>query len=264
MVDDPASGTPPRGRGRPTRKQLGGAPWRIRNTPARAGTTSTASRWSPMTGEHPRAGGDDWMPGHSTTKQPGTPPRGRGRHPEDPEQSDEVGNTPARAGTTTSPGSRPCPWREHPRAGGDDWCRAWPYSFSPGTPPRGRGRLTPQTTLCLLLRNTPARAGTTHCGVRQSSPQTGTPPRGRGRLGPGGDVRPPDRNTPARAGTTTSTVRRCGGPVEHPRAGGDDQLHGGGPLAGAGTPPRGRGRPALDEADAVDRRNTPARAGTTC
>jgi len=194
-----ASGTPPRGRGRR------GPRIRVhpvgRNTPARAGTTSTIPPAADHPGEHPRAGGDDRAWDCTSAAVRGTPPRGRGRRYRGGGHHPGTGNTPARAGTTESCWAASCSLPEHPRAGGDDTSRAVGTGSSVGTPPRGRGRRSYGAPPWRVRRNTPARAGTTrgHRWTRSHSREhpraggddataggapvtgTGTPPRGRGR-----------------------------------------------------------------------------------
>ena len=153
---------------------------------------------------------------------------------------------------------------EHPRAGGDDRFPATLILVMAGTPPRGRGRHLHRRGDRGGRRNTPARAGTTRGstqprGARPEHPRAGgddgrtgapsrsrigTPPRGRGRHRHRPRPAALARNTPARAGTTWSPCPGAQLSPEHPRAGGDDVRvkRGGSPCAG--TPPRGRGRPA--------------------
>ncbi len=235
-------GTPPRGRGRPSR----GRRWvhRPRNTPARAGTTNQWSAKNTGQREHPRAGGDDVPVPWFAAPEYGTPPRGRGRRLGVSRLLDVEGNTPARAGTTTR---SPMPARsrsEHPRAGGDDDLVAPRGHEGDGTPPRGRGRRDVRRHERAAHGNTPARAGTTliastSAHVVEEHPRAGgddslfgshrarvpgTPPRGRGRHHRRGALVDASWNTPARAGTTTSALTSALTPPEHPRAGGDDLI----------------------------------------
>jgi len=138
--DGAASGTPPRGRGRPTcrrRDRLKGL-------------------------EHPRAGGDDPVDTRDGIVSSGTPPRGRGRQRSIHSRCGGERNTPARAGTT--PGYEGTYWTstEHPRAGGDDPSDHPAGLALDGTPPRGRGRPSRTSASTGGPRNTPARAGTTY------------------------------------------------------------------------------------------------------
>ena len=234
------SGTPPRGRGRPL--QGPGLSQSVRNTPARAGTTSVQWSRTRRRGEHPRAGGDDRSRILARIGLSGTPPRGRGRRVGGGHDLSRDRNTPARAGTTRISGEAGRATEEHPRAGGDDDLERSALLPRQGTPPRGRGRLE---TGCLAERgwgNTPARAGTTACLPERSRrcrehPRAGgddrlrpyqrpavagTPPRGRGRRLVGGHPPPGAGNTPARAGTTIPPWSLASQLEEHPRAGGDD------------------------------------------
>ena len=99
------AGTPPRGRGRPV--HAGRDRRRVRNTPARAGTTPDPISPHTSHAEHPRAGGDDLCSHDSSRLSNGTPPRGRGRHVDRAEPEHPLRNTPARAGTTRSAASGP-------------------------------------------------------------------------------------------------------------------------------------------------------------
>ena len=96
-----------------------------------------------------------------------------------------MGNTPARAGTTS--GRRCCPGStaEHPRAGGDDAFTVAANNLS-GEHPRAGGDDFAAMVNAVVVR--------------------GTPPRGRGRHHPGRRGAPTNRNTPARAGTTMTTT----------------------------------------------------------
>ena len=254
-------GRPPRGRGR-RRARLNRVP-NNRKTPARAGTTLWMISHSVREREDPRAGGDDVDDLVARERVRGRPPRGRGRLQLDLERDQDLGKTPARAGTTAvgrlrrGPAGRPprgrgrrgrlrvgqrdrrktparagttsghvylrVGWEEDPRAGGDDGSEQRHAPSAGGRPPRGRGR-------------------------RMQGPHDprvhGRPPRGRGRLNEHGRLTP-SREDPRAGGDDGGLddreVRYLGRP---PRAGGDDW-----PAGGRGVP--------------VDRK-TPARAGTTC
>ena len=114
----------------------------VRNTPARAGTTTTDGTPTAAAWEHPRAGGDDISIRIAPALTRGTPPRGRGRQVPRVDLPGQLGNTPARAGTTCFRWSPRPPAAEHPRAGGDDAEIDDLAKETPGTPPRGRGRPT--------------------------------------------------------------------------------------------------------------------------
>ena len=92
-------GSPPRGRGRPGcplgRRGLRGL------TPAWAGTANGGHDPRPITGAHPRVGGDGLSPPASTRGWWGSPPRGRGRLVPAPQCRPGDGLTPAWAGTAS-------------------------------------------------------------------------------------------------------------------------------------------------------------------
>ena len=233
--------------------------------------------------EHPRAGGDDDEAALLAKITGGTPPRWRGRPGGFPSRCAPGGNTPALAGTTTSPRCALRGSGEHPRAGGDDMLSLTTSRPSFGTPPRWRGRLGWRCERCGKWRNTPALAGTTSaCGPRRPSrsehPRAGgddiprrgrqavplgTPPRWRGRPRAIVAASAGVRNTPALAGTTPAWRLAVVGWREHPRAGGDDPAGIGSGRGRQGTPPRWRGRPATVRAYDSATGNTPALAGTT-
>ncbi len=152
-------GTPPHARGPPGHHLV--LPGLSGNTPARAGTTSRDSGAGRAPGEHPRTRGDHGARPMTTPHDQGTPPHARGPPTPPPWRTGQPGNTPARAGTTSS---CPCPLRasrEHPRTRGDHEVVALRAQLAPGTPPHARGPLGADAVPDAWPGNTPARAGTT-------------------------------------------------------------------------------------------------------
>ncbi len=254
-------GAPPRVRGR--RVGVRPADRGGGSTPACAGTTGTLWRAESPIREHPRVCGDDLGGVTIMRRDPGAPPRVRGRPR--PRRSRNRGprSTPACAGTTPTP-CRPAAMEgEHPRVCGDDSSTLAVLRRDRGAPPRVRGRPQHRASDARLRGSTPACAGTTRdvtspparlwehprvCGDDVSEEDAaklrkGAPPRVRGR--PAGAVR------------WAAAVR------EHPRVCGDDdrgrtvsQLRG-------GAPPRVRGRHRLKRRVGLPQGSTPACAGTT-
>jgi len=260
-VKSSIAGTPPRARGR--HRNGGGEGADAGNTPACAGTTGEGRCPIRRCTEHPRVRGDDTVRNYSEYPVRGTPPRARGRLPDNAPQCRAVGNTPACAGTTRCGSSSVAGSWEHPRVRGDDRDGHGAGRSHRGTPPRARGRPLLLTVQCLDDRNTPACAGTTAPtgGTSATGPEH---PRVRGddRLEPPGEG-VVQRNTPACAGTTPQRGRRRTNPQEHPRVRGDDLVMVVTPGTRRGTPPRARGRLVPDQRRRAGRRNTPACAGTT-
>ena len=157
-------GTAPRARGR--RPQ----PWsplrRLGNSPAGAGTTQRMCCARPRTREQPRGRGDDALRFADHWVVPGTAPRARGRPSTAPSRRRAAGNSPAGAGTTRGPCSRPRRAPEQPRGRGDDARRACLPSPVPGTAPRARGRRVSAVNGEPGARNSPAGAGTTREQLR--------------------------------------------------------------------------------------------------
>ncbi len=132
-------GAPPQARGRPT----GRSP---RARPSR---------------EHPRRRGADIITRMSEAGAGGAPPQARGRRDFTDADAPTLRSTPAGAGPTAEPASRP--WRrpEHPRRRGADnigICRAFGHR---GAPPQARGRPVVVHEAGAAPRSTPAGAGPT-------------------------------------------------------------------------------------------------------
>ena len=253
-------GSPPRGRGRPLFDAANAALAGL--TPARAGTALASHLARAFAEAHPRAGGDGSGQAAQNTTEAGSPPRGRGRRYASGGNSTQDGLTPARAGTAGRPRGASPARRAHPRAGGDGELVSIREIQKYGSPPRGRGRLVITATFPLRFGLTPARAGTAACLERRST-ERGAHPRAGGDGVAGGELDPrPMGLTPARAGTAPCRSTAPSPRWAHPRAGGDGIAT---PLmcgALAGSPPRGRGRHALDSGVSNPHGLTPARAGT--
>ncbi len=255
-----ATGSPPRGRGRPRHRRQAGAAAGL--TPAWAGTAGNR--------------------GVPTGPPGGSPPRGRGRRAVERGDLPEGGLTPAWAGTS---GRWPAPSstaRAHPRVGGDGVLTPFAGIGSEGSPPRGRGRpqgvdggradagLTPAWAGTAARRSGGTSSPRAHPRVggdgapssRCGSAPRGSPPRGRGRRGAGTLGGRPAGLTPAWAGTASRWTGSSGRRWAHPRVGGDGGTSAPPDRDRRGSPPRGRGRRHLDGATQFVRGLTPAWAGT--
>ena len=172
------------------------------NTPTRVGKTCNVVPLSPSSGKHPHAGGEDPIP--------------------TPWANLNVGNTPTRVGKTFLTTSKSITIGKHPHAGGEDGSPQKGMSLMLETPPRGWGRLCPQSSNNHDFRNTPTRVGKTETGTptnrgRWKLPHAGgedrgprsttgshweTPPRGWGRPAVVHGTVKTSGNTPTRVGKT--------------------------------------------------------------
>ena len=214
----PATGSPPRGRGKGGPQGPGLGPHRI--TPAWAGK-SLGFRWCCyVCWDHPRVGGEKFLGPLDVLPHGGSPPRGRGKELPFVGFEPHTGITPAWAGKSTSGGSVLLTAADHPRVGGEKTNRQELRAKRPGSPPRGRGK---GLVICSLVRTpriTPAWAGKRKCprppaGGREDHPRVGgekrvrpevlpsgqgSPPRGRGKGPPGSGSGKQRGITPAWAG----------------------------------------------------------------
>ena len=173
------------------------------------------------------------------------------------------GLIPARAGKTRSSTGRAHVDSAHPRAGGENAIRAETVDGLRGSSPRGRGKLgqfaggelgdrliparagkTPSQFLASSVAGAHPRAGGENASVKlPTGLQVGSSPRGRGKHSGyecGGEF---ERLIPARAGKTCRLGGRDRYRAAHPRAGGENIARGEAELLGAGSSPRGRGKP---------------------
>ena len=258
-----AWGSSPRGRGKLL--GLGADRDEVRLIPARAGKTGSRQPPRARSTAHPRAGGENHAVALDRVTFAGSSPRGRGKPHCEAEACERVRLIPARAGKTRDWSTNVFEEAAHPRAGGENPFRMSAVDTPAGSSPRGRGKQAGLGGDEARLRLIPARAGKTRWRALRSRAAAahpraggenrtggagvfvaaGSSPRGRGKL----DGRPGDRwhqgLIPARAGKTMKRSRRMNASRAHPRAGGENgRLHG---LdeEGAGSSPRGRGKPDL-------------------
>ena len=252
-------GSPPRGRGKVTRRKRTRTKAGI--TPAWAGKSHAVHSPSHGAGDHPRVGGE----------KPRKPTMSRKRHR----------ITPAWAGKRCRYGVCAHRGRDHPRVGGEKCPLVSLAIFGWGSPPRGRGKVSFTFWIILHSGITPAWAGKRHINVYKvcvsedhprvggeksrvaprSDPGTGSPPRGRGKDRRKPQIRGRKRITPAWAGKSHSILVFAPVSRDHPRVGGEkrhlDILR----LHRLGSPPRGRGKEVKDLREAIQMRITPAWAG---
>jgi len=194
---------------------------RVGITPACAGTALPRTPSPPCPGDHPRVRGDGDDSGNRLDRPTGSPPRARGRRSSTHGHLQQIGITPACAGTAGSPSWWGWCRGDHPRVRGDgaSWPRRWPARG--GSPPRARGRhpqgrrdhrkpgITPACAGTALSSPRPAPWGRDHPRVRgdgigayaEVGVWAGSPPRARGRLDGFVRVLTVEGITPACAGT---------------------------------------------------------------
>ena len=253
-------GSSPRGRGKLAGHQACHASGRL--IPARAGKTVRPGRYQKQPWAHPRAGGENAPSSVPSSWYSGSSPRGRGK-PDARLAHESAGRLiPARAGKTGYLTRRTRQFAAHPRAGGENLNEVAISTAPVGSSPRGRGKQRPPANHLTAGGLIPARAGKTPTvrsgnprapahpraggenieGEKEILPPTGSSPRGRGKLHYSSDPPPPHGLIPARAGKTLRGDPHLRNPAAHPRAGGENELGGGGFSAGMGSSPRGRGK----------------------
>ncbi len=107
--------------------------------PALAGRTAIHNRRHKIGGGHPRAGGADASPSHTSPPGEGSSPRWRGGPPKKIDGYAATGVIPALAGRTRAGDPLVRAARGHPRAGGADVTASIPANKGPGSSPRWRG-----------------------------------------------------------------------------------------------------------------------------
>ena len=196
----------------------------------------------------------------------GSPPRGRGKAFLFGDFDIQRRITPAWAGKSEGTDCARAENGDHPRVGGEKAAYLRAVCGPRGSPPRGRGKGMALTEANRVFGITPAWAGKSDNSENQSSKKQdhprvggekalsstalglaiGSPPRGRGK----GVLIFPRRAavgiTPAWAGKR----RRAGGGTparqDHPRVGGEKKMYRTAGACFSGSPPRGRGKVAVD------------------
>ena len=226
-------------------------------------------------------GGEKLPPGLLQRKSRGSPPRGRGKAPEVPDQHLRGRITPAWAGKRFSDSSSLSTNQDHPRVGGEKHRLDGSGPAVHGSPPRGRGKGHREADALVVLGITPAWAGKRqwqdyHAKHHRDHPRVGgeksfscwccgslrgSPPRGRGKAELYNRVKALPRITPAWAGKRSSGAKMSALSRDHPRVGGEKWLEKRRVSLPQGSPPRGRGKVLFLDFACIFARITPAWAG---
>ena len=147
-------------RGKPALRER--AQMSLRITPAYAGKTHASSCWPVRQWDHPRVCGENASPRTGMLCGIGSPPRMRGKLPQQPSCQGYTGITPAYAGKTTRTITEVQHEQDHPRVCGENPAPSTKLEKLAGSPPRMRGKQIYFAESCLQRRITPAYAGKTH------------------------------------------------------------------------------------------------------
>ena len=254
------AGSPPRGRGKEIHFRETVSCHGI--TPAWAGKSKYTLGTVESAWDHPRVGGEKVTTGMTLIGNGGSPPRGRGKARLRVVQVPTKRITPAWAGKSCAPLTGHITGRDHPRVGGEKHRQGTAPRAGPGSPPRGRGKGIKPCYHRVAMGITPAWAGKSCQSAAESAPgwdhprvggekrlecfketaRQGSPPRGRGKGGISGDCFFLPRITPAWAGKRLikHLVQQLHG--DHPRVGGEKEIHKKFTSFRLGSPPRGRGK----------------------
>ena len=140
LAGDVGSGSPPRRRGK-----VDGPPAQVgrgRITPAQAGRSPYFLYGKKDYKDHPRIGGEKAELTAAVISAMGSPPRRRGKGYREfgIDISDRI--TPAQAGKSVAPRQKRSALWDHPRVGGEKPARCTRPDRPPGSPPRGRGKVS--------------------------------------------------------------------------------------------------------------------------
>ena len=156
-------GSPPRMRGKDGINDSAQAVTGI--TPACAGKRVRHRRISKPTRDHPRVCGEKLKFGTNVTKNPGSPPRVRGKEAPGRLCSDGRGITPAYAGKSFPTGCNSSLAQDHPRVCGEKNSPTANAAGRAGSPPRVRGKAISGASPRRAVGITPACAGKSACTV---------------------------------------------------------------------------------------------------
>ena len=150
-------GSPPRMRGKaPSLAVLGAC---IGITPAYAGKSTDPQRPKAAQQDHPRVCGEKLSGCVWQQACAGSPPRMRGKVSQPHYSTGRGGITPAYAGKSPLRAVFWCRHRDHPRVCGEKRTQAHPAKTGLGSPPRMRGKETPDQGIDQEFGITPAYAG---------------------------------------------------------------------------------------------------------
>ena len=174
--------------------------------------------------------------------------------------------TPAWAGKSSAELYAMAAFWDHPRVGGEKQYLSSKVLGILGSPPRGRGKARAVVVNCAEVGITPAWAGKSLCNVsngfcagdhprvggekaallNRRPTRRGSPPRGRGKGRCRFHRTVPCRITPAWAGKRQPSFWPCAGRWDHPRVGGEKAQNNKKVKSSLGSPPRGRGKAAIE------------------
>ena len=167
-------GSPPRMRGKvfPPYSPA----WKYRITPAYAGKSSLPFPPRKCCRDHPRVCGEKRARKTSTARWQGSPPRMRGKVEIQLPTGHSRGITPAYAGKSWTRQTKQFVSWDHPRVCGEKRTQAHPAKTGLGSPPRMRGKETPDQGIDQEFGITPAYAGKRECPT-EGAPAAGDHPR---------------------------------------------------------------------------------------
>ncbi len=134
----------------------------IRITPAYAGKSLTSSKFTELTGDHPRLCGEKLQNGVLYPHILGSPPPMRGKEWEKMEIMELQRITPAYAGKSNNGYSLQYMHKDHPRLCGEKSVQMSQKIVSQGSPPPMRGKELFPVVSVRRFRITPAYAGKSH------------------------------------------------------------------------------------------------------
>ncbi len=234
-----------------------------------------------MSKDHPRVCGEKESGEYWNDKHKGSPPRMRGKVQLQPGQPAALGITPAYAGKSAQLEGAPPLAQDHPRVCGEKRLKVVRVLVQRGSPPRMRGKEALHHGGCSERGITPAYAGKSLCigcgGVDdQDHPRVcgekdpdrdpgsqlqGSPPRMRGKGIPFDASGFARGITPAYAGKSSPAVILFSRRQDHPRVCGEKEKTYADITVEKGSPPRMRGKDAVQFRNRGQKGITPAYAG---
>ena len=254
-----------------------------RITPAGAGKTLFETFPRVIVQDHPRRCGENVLEATARSVPAGSPPQVRGKHHAQDRDRRCSGITPAGAGKTYVLNESLTHAQDHPRRCGENVSEQTFATYSKGSPPQVRGKLTEKHCFITMKRITPAGAGKTLKGVfpifaPQDHPRRcgenaklmlnslygkGSPPQVRGKPDKKERLVSDEGITPAGAGKTTANFGGVEIARDHPRRCGENMSgYQPFPLV-TGSPPQVRGKQVVSTMQQSCMRITPAGAGKT-
>ena len=191
-------GSPPRGRGKDFTEESEVQGNGI--TPAWAGKSAFAKDDKQKRRDHPRVGGEKRCSWGDSTREQGSPPRGRGKVHSICLELRQHGITPAWAGKSPLVTRLYALAEDHPRVGGEKLSSILSSSSTVGSPPRGRGKEAGCGPQKLPAMDHPRVGGEKNSRLMSMNFMLGSPPRGRGKAASKARLLLKEGITPAWAG----------------------------------------------------------------